>query len=103
MVFLKERLVNVENLKNAGSVPAFSLYYQLPHHHQPPQPQLNQPHHHQPPQLNQLHSQPKYLVGAIKLKEESVIQLEIERVNEEKELSPQESHHISVALRTSTL
>jgi len=80
----------------------FSLYYQLPHHHQPPQPQLNQPHHPHP-QLNQLHHQPKYLVGVIKLKEESVIQLEIERVNEEKELSPQESHHISVALRTSTL
>ena len=81
----------------------FSLYYQLPHHHQPPQPQLNQPHPHHQPQLNQLHHHPKYLVGAIRSKEEATIGLESECVNEEKEPLSKDSHEVSVALRTSTL
>lgn len=80
----------------------FSLYYQLPHHHQPPHPQLNQPHHPHP-QLNQLHHQPKYLVGFIRPKEESPNQAESERVNVEKEPLSKDSHEVSVALRTSTL
>ena len=70
----------------------FSLYYQLPHHHQPPQ-----------PQLNQLHHQPKYLVGFIRPKEEAPNQAESERVNVEKEPLSKDSHEVSVALRTSTL
>jgi hypothetical protein len=81
----------------------FSLYYRLPHHHQPPHPQLNQPHHQPPPQLNQLHHQPKYLVGFIRPKEESPNQAESERVNVEKEPLSKDSHEVSVALRTSTL
>ena len=58
----------------------FSLYYQLPHHHQP-----------------------KYLVGFIRPKEESPNQAESERVNVEKEPLSKDSHEVSVALRTSTL
>jgi len=83
----------------------FSLYYQLPHPHHQPQPQLNQPHHphHHQPQLNQLHHHPKYLVGAIRSKEEATIGLESECVNEEKEPLSKDSHEVSVALRTSTL